>query len=390
MYSQEALLDLVGEIYESALEPQLWPNVLERIASLIQGQATVLMARDSIERTPRVTHAVRVDSALEREYNDYYAARNIWVIRGSEYLRSGRVFTGEMVCSKAEFEATEYYQDFLRRLKISHSIAGTFTETGRGDQLLLSTTGLTRRGPFGQAEVELIQLLLPHFRRSLQLHWRMDSLAEQRNDFRSALDCLSCGCVLIGAGGKAFHLNRAAERMIRAGDGLTLANGTLSAVDTREARRLRSILAAVTETGLRREISVGKPIAISRSSLKRAYVVLVVPITTPEYRLAKGRVAAAAFISDPEDTVPDLHRTLCDLFGLTKAEARLARALVTGGGLKLAAESVGISLNTAKTHLRHIFEKTNTRRQAELVRLLIAGPVALGSPLSLDASQKEI
>jgi DNA-binding CsgD family transcriptional regulator len=61
-------------------------------------------------------------------------------------------------------------------------------------------------------------------------------------------------------------------------------------------------------------------------------------------------------------------------YGLRPAEATLASVLTNGKGLKDAADELHISLNTAKTHLRRIFDKTGTKRQAELVRLVLLGP----------------
>ena len=62
------------------------------------------------------------------------------------------------------------------------------------------------------------------------------------------------------------------------------------------------------------------------------------------------------------------------LYNLTPAEARLTLALLEGKGLEWAAEQISLSVNTARTHLKRIFEKTRTHRQAELVRLILRGP----------------
>ncbi|MBV9078260.1 MAG: helix-turn-helix transcriptional regulator, partial [Methylobacteriaceae bacterium] len=59
-------------------------------------------------------------------------------------------------------------------------------------------------------------------------------------------------------------------------------------------------------------------------------------------------------------------------FSLTGAEAAVALDLLSGEGLKASARRLGISLETARTHLRHIFAKTGARRQAELVRLILS------------------
>jgi DNA-binding CsgD family transcriptional regulator len=62
---------------------------------------------------------------------------------------------------------------------------------------------------------------------------------------------------------------------------------------------------------------------------------------------------------------------LCDDFELTPAEATLAREILKGDGLRGVSDRLGISLATAHTQLAHVFGKTGTRRQAELVRLIL-------------------
>ncbi|WP_192247333.1 helix-turn-helix transcriptional regulator [Mesorhizobium silamurunense] len=86
---------------------------------------------------------------------------------------------------------------------------------------------------------------------------------------------------------------------------------------------------------------------------------------------ATGRPAAIVFVADP-DSAPDQLR---NLYRLTPAEAAVAMAIARGEGLQAVADQLDISLTTARTHLQHVFEKTETRRQAELVRIIAAsGP----------------
>jgi DNA-binding CsgD family transcriptional regulator len=66
---------------------------------------------------------------------------------------------------------------------------------------------------------------------------------------------------------------------------------------------------------------------------------------------------------------------LRQLYRLTPAEARLTLRLLEGEDIKAAATAMGISVNTAKTLLRRSFERTGTRRQAELVSLILRGPL---------------
>lgn len=79
-------------------------------------------------------------------------------------------------------------------------------------------------------------------------------------------------------------------------------------------------------------------------------------------RLRSSRSAASADIDDG---------AFPSAFALTEAEIRVARALTQGRSLRLIAADFGISRTTVAFHMRNIFQKTGTARQAELVALLL-------------------
>jgi DNA-binding CsgD family transcriptional regulator len=65
---------------------------------------------------------------------------------------------------------------------------------------------------------------------------------------------------------------------------------------------------------------------------------------------------------------------LTELFALSRAEGRLAALLLEGRSLRQAAEELGVSLNTVRTQLRKLFEKTGSSRQGALIRTLLLSP----------------
>lgn len=107
----------------------------------------------------------------------------------------------------------------------------------------------------------------------------------------------------------------------------------------------------------------------------RAFNVLVTPLFSPNGLPAPQGAVAAVFVSNPETQEETNEDLLPHLYGLTPAESALAGRLVSGEDLSGAADVLGVSMNTARTHLKRIFQKTGTRRQAELVRLLLQSPV---------------
>ena len=68
------------------------------------------------------------------------------------------------------------------------------------------------------------------------------------------------------------------------------------------------------------------------------------------------------------------------VYGLSPGQLRLAKLVVDGHDLADAARELGISVNTARTHLQRIFDKTGVRSQPALVRVLLSAgaPVGMG------------
>jgi len=136
-----------------------------------------------------------------------------------------------------------------------------------------------------------------------------------------------------------------------------------------ETRRLRSLIGGCTEPGQ------GLGGAGGHLRLSREYglplTVLIAPHRSRFGWIDVVRPRAVLFITDPEANPGVRPQWLREDFGLTPAEAVVAVEILEADGLQAAARRLGISLATAHTHLAHVFDKTGTRRQAELVRLLL-------------------
>lgn len=105
------------------------------------------------------------------------------------------------------------------------------------------------------------------------------------------------------------------------------------------------------------------------------------PTTDQEFSLMLQRLEKSAFGIDAPGVVmfilestPDDDSSSTDIariFGLTKAEARLMHAIAHGMTATEYSEKYGISINTAYSQIKNILAKTGTRRQAELVKLVM-------------------
>lgn len=114
---------------------------------------------------------------------------------------------------------------------------------------------------------------------------------------------------------------------------------------------------------------------LERPSGLRPLSLLTAPLNLESSHHNYHQPSVLIFISDPEQQTKAAEERLQQLYALTPAEARLTVILIRG--LSIVAAELGISQNTARTHLKRIFQKTGTHRQSALVNLLLTSPVTV-------------
>jgi len=102
------------------------------------------------------------------------------------------------------------------------------------------------------------------------------------------------------------------------------------------------------------------------------YVAHVLSLTAGARRQvgADDRAVAAVFVQKASLDLPSPQQAIAKLYKLTPTELRVLSGIVHVGGVPEVAEVMGISVSTVKTHLRRLFAKTGTDRQADLVKLV--------------------
>ncbi|SHI71348.1 two component transcriptional regulator, LuxR family [Roseomonas rosea] len=190
----------------------------------------------------------------------------------------------------------------------------------------------------------------------------------------AALDRVALGVFLLGGDRRVSFVNRAGRAMLAEAEGLHLSpEGMLRGAAAAQTAALREAVEAVLSPRGSGAAKGGAGLALPRPSGRRPLTALVCPLR------AEDGAAIALFVSDPErqpQLAPDV---IAGLYGLTPAETRLAVALTQGQRLEEIAEAFGLSRSTLAYTLRNLFRKTETDRQADLVRLFLASPLAIGS-----------
>ncbi len=214
----------------------------------------------------------------------------------------------------------------------------------------------------------LIELLLPHLRRAIMIADLLDQSHLKLEAYQSTINLMAAPIILLDANRKICHANPAAQRFLESGSMLRELNGRLTIAEIATRRAFEASL-ALSSAGDRAIGTQGIGIPLHAEGGYPA-VCYLLPINTSTGRQAHGNASVALFISTQAHAVPTPAPVLATLFGLTSAESHLASEMRSGESVDQIANRIGISPNTAKTHLKRIYEKTSTQRRGELIALV--------------------
>lgn len=367
MATPDSLLTAVEAIYAAGLDEALWPNALAQVMRAVGGIAAML---EVFERsTARLTefHYHDLPPGNEVAYLDHYFSLNPRIpalISG----KPGNIVTDYAVLDERSMNRDAFYAGFLAPAGYRYFIGATFDASVR-ESLLFSVQRAARQGHVGKEETRKIELLLPHVRQAFDMTRRLRGTDAADRSFKAALDWLADGVALLRADGHVLHANETFQMIARRGDGIRVRRGMVEIADANgHARFAKALGSAANARG--GTATDACDIAVARQVNVPPYVVSVRPLVRTSRARHQIDAAMIVFVHDPLQNNAATARMLHDLFGLTDAEADLARALQAGTPPGDYARERAVSLNTVYTHLRRIKEKTGCHRMPELIRKL--------------------
>jgi DNA-binding CsgD family transcriptional regulator len=365
--SKQVLSHLISNVYDAAGDTLLWEAFLGRIAQISHADSAALVMVHVGRELHTISASWKMDPQASLLYQQHYGSLDIWAMRGRS-KPAGHVCTSESLVKPQELSGTEIYNDFMVPYGVKHGMFGLIeNNTSRWASLSLYRDSSSTE--FRAPDLETIDILIPHIQRAFKLHFQFSQLKERSEGIETALNMLVMSVIFLDSKGEVLIMNKAAEELLGRKDGLLFAKGVVSAAVLAESSRLRTLMHEAVQTGSARGLSAGGTMLISRATA-RPLSITVAPLHQFSPSLSQ-RPAAVLFISDPDRNVELPADLLGRCYGLTPAESRLAMLLLEGRSLKEAADSCGVTHNTAKAQLKSVFLKTDVNRQGELIRLLL-------------------
>lgn len=304
-------------------------------------------------------------------------------------LVDGAAYEGCDMVPRQALERSRLYREVWAHHGIEHICVGIVFGTADTHKL---PTGMSlyrsaRDGPFDAGEVAVVRRLLVHLSRALGAMFHLRDAALQVASTRSALDRLASGVVLLDCHGGVQFANTSARSLLLRGDTVRLVSHGPTQADRMAPVSGRPSITAAFERAVASAISppqdrdgrgvhgdhFSQALLLPGEDGKPTCVMHAAPLgPAPGLSAGGTRACAIVFFRDLNSTDAVDPAVLCQLFGMTAVEARAARQLLEGGSAEDMAARLGVSINTFKTQLKAAYAKSNTRRQADLLKLMLS------------------
>jgi DNA-binding CsgD family transcriptional regulator len=363
-YPGSTVHDLIQRIYLAATDASRWPAFLETLREQIDATSAVFAFLDKTNGGADVNAVAGLSPDVVRLYHERYAALDPFAngVGAIGPLQPGFIGLAQELISDEELERTEYYEQFGSK----YGCIGGIICVVYADGPLVAIIGANRqRGRFfGPGEVSLFRTLFPHLRTGMQIHRELLAKAQFGRAAIATLNRLRYPAFICDENSTVLHMNHAAHAFAPQ----FVAGGRIARSSARESTKLRQAIAAAAGTA---SYPPGQDIVVPLGSTPDTRTTAIVCPLHQQEQVTLIRPMVALLVNTGLGLSEKDIDAVSRMYGLTRGEAKLTLALVTGHSLKQIAECLSISYETARTHLKRILAKTGTHRQAELVRLLL-------------------
>jgi DNA-binding CsgD family transcriptional regulator len=370
MREVEPILSLVGDIYDAALEPARWGDVLGKARDFVGGCAAVLYSKDASRKNANIYHD---DGGIDPHYKQLYLDQYVPLDPTSTaefFVEIEQPAATSDLISYDEFLQTRHYQEWARPQRLVDHLRAAIDKSATS----IAFFGVfldDRQGLVDDDSRRRMRQIVPHIRRAMLVGGMLERKAAEAAVLADTLDDVSAGIFLVDQSGRIVHANTNGRAMLEERCVLrTASGGRLAAQEANATLALNGVLAvAANGDGAVGRKGIAMPLAARDGD---HYVAHALPLLAGERRRAGASYAAVAalFVHKARMEAPAAPEVIAKTYKLTPMELRVLLAIVEVGGVSEVAESLGIGEATVKTHLHRLFGKTDTSRQADLVKLV--------------------
>lgn len=369
MEDEEKYDQIVAQLYEAALAPKLWHPAVLDASAWVGADAFHLFAWDAAAQQARLNlvSAPHFSRAMQ-QFDSHFAKLDV-VRERALSVAPGAFFVTQEHFDQRFVDRSPWFQEFMIPNGMCWSTGGT-VPIEQGVATILALLRAHDRGAYSSDELHRAKRIWTHFKRATSISIQTEELRRRAALGEASLDRMEIGILSTGPDGTVRYANRNGLALVEQSRALHMRGGRVCGITPAAAGLLERAIADATASRRATSFALGGPSPAESDTL-----VTVCPVAeTSSFWNMILQPTALVLLRRPDHQRMLSVRQLMQLFRLSPAEARLARALAQGATPEEYAVAEEVSTATVRTQLRKIFGKTGTARQAELVRLLVGIP----------------
>ncbi|WP_028468576.1 helix-turn-helix transcriptional regulator [Neptunomonas japonica] len=365
---------LVDNIYDAALNPDLWRSAVSSIRTAFNSEAAGFFIETKNNQLVE-NHILGIDPDVMGIYGAHYAEKNPWfTVPG--LMKPGRVLTDysleELYKDRKAFSSTDFYQGWCKTLDFRHLMGGNLIDMN-GNMLNFSFFRSHHSGHYSDREILEYSSLCRHLVRAADVNFRLDNSNLQTALTETILDTLKIAVVALGVSGRMEYMNDYARNLIYSKNGLFDHRSRLKAVSDSCNRALLHCI----DSAYAQEKS--STIKINRER-KSPLTITILPSSGNKGFLGVTSRYVTLLITDPDDREIGNAEYLEHRWSLTPLEAEFGCNLLKGLSVNQVAEVMGLTKETARWYSKQVMSKLDVNSQSGLIIKLMQDISFLGKP----------
>ena len=369
----KAVLDVIGDIYEAAYQPEHWEVALKQICNLVDAKSAGLFIKTHGKKYTAAMYGYGIPKLGMFAYNRGFASLDpAFKIMAKEPEGKPRNILNP---DEPEFKHGLYHKLMNKPVGI-HYVSGMNIFNNESWIVGLGLHRGEDDGVFEENSLQVLNDLLPHMQRAMRIQQEFTRLRLRERALTEGLSRLALGVALLNDSGFPVYINPVAQSIFESHPAVSLSTTGIS-VSTREQNKsLQKTITDMIQASLNNTNLPEVTLPLVHTDRELPLTVMLAPYANLEIGLhdVASDARVLMYLSDPSAGTLISVDTLHALYGLSESESIVAIGIANGFTLEQLAQMNHVSQNTVKTQLKSVFRKTNCKRQPELVSLLLRQP----------------
>ena len=372
LQDDQQITDIIGHIYDSACDSHAWKTVLRQVTRMTGSKSALLLEHNQEQKLVTTFSSY----GLEKKWLELYASKYGSSDHLLQMMASAPV--GEFRPVEAgRFYQTDTYKEFYKPQEICHFAGVQLVKRGVHSVIL----GLQRSvsaAEYDSKAFSEVKRLVPHLQKALHIRKLYIKEKIRSEVYEAGINSMQTGIVLFNNLSLITYCNKAAVAIIRKHPAIAERDGKIYSSSSECNKSLSEAIRSASQANMQGKYAEPISLGLKCPDTFGYLPVLVMPVQQSgiSKNLSNQSATAMMILTDPERELQTTPEQISVIYGLTKAEAEVAICLANAMSAQQVADIKNVKLSTVRSQIQSVFTKMGVTTQAQLVKVILASPLA--------------